>query len=264
MIRAASFFRGRMRGLFVLGAAAMVLTVSCGERATTDETAVAEEPLQVFAAASLTETFTEIGVKFEEQHGVEVELNYAGSSDLIAQIEQGAPAAVLASADEVNMKRAQEADLLTAESQLFASNTLVIATPPGNPAGIHSLVDVAGDEVLTVVCAPQVPCGAATQEVAETAGVELSPVSEESAVTDVLGKVRSGEADAGLVYRTDAQTAGGDVETIHFEGAEAVVSRYPIGILDDAPDPEVAEDFVEFVLSDQSQRILTDAGFTAP
>lgn len=242
----------------LLASAVMMATVSCGVY----EAGGQDERLRVFAAASLTETFSEIGEKFEAQHGVEVEFNFAGSSNLVSQIAQGAPAGVFASADESNMESAREIGVLTAEQ--FASNTLVITTPPGNPAAIESLEDMAGDDVISVVCAPQVPCGSAAKQVVEAADVELSPASEETAVTDVLGKVRSGEADAGLVYRTDARAAGADVETIEFDSAEQAVNHNLIGTLEEAPDPEMAENFVEFVLSDETRHILIDAGFTVP
>ncbi len=125
------------------------------------------------------------------------------------------------------MDSAVEAGLVAGEPSLFASNTLTIVTPPGNPAEVEDLEDLADNDVVTVVCAPQVPCGAATEQVTEAAGVALSPASEESAVTDVLGKVRAGEADAGLVYVTDARGAGEDVETIDFPEAHDVVNLYP-------------------------------------
>ena len=157
-------------------------------------------------------TFEEIGRRVRADHdGVKVEFNFAGSSDLVAQIQQGAPADVFASADEANMEKLTADDLQGSDPQTFASNTLEIAVPPGNPAGIESFQDLAEDGLNLVICAPEVPCGAATQTVAESAGVELKPVSEEQSVTDVLAKVTSGEADAGLVYVTDVIAAGDDV-----------------------------------------------------
>lgn len=249
------------------GAAATMLVIACGGAEGADDSAETSDlnaELQVFAAASLTETFTEIGERFEAEHGVPVVFNFAGSSDLVSQITQGAPADVFASADEANMDRAVEDDALAAEPELFAANTLVIVTPPQNPADVQSLEDLADEDSVVVVCAAQVPCGSATEEVTGAAGIELSPASEESAVTDVLGKVRAGEADAGLVYRTDAQGAGEDVETIEFDGADEVVNLYPIAPVNEASDPQAAEDFVEFAMSEESQQILSDAGFSSP
>lgn len=263
MTQAGSRDRDPAVRLSVLGVAALLLTAACSDSETVHATGSAE-PLRVYAAASLSNTFTELGEKFEDAHGVEVDFNFAGSADLVAQIEQGAPADVFASADELNMERAQQSGATAAEPELFAANTLVIVTPPENPAGVHTLEDLACDHVITIVCAQQVPCGAAAVEASQVSGVELSPASEENAVTDVLGKVRSGEADAGLVYRTDALGAGDDIRTMEFDGADEAVTYYPIALLNGADRDGFAEDFVEFVLSTEAQQVLSDAGFAAP
>ena len=157
--------------------------------------------------------------------------NFAGSSDLVAQIQQGAPGDVFASADEANMEKLTADDLQGSDPQAFASNTLEIAVPPGNPADMQSFQDLAEPGLKLVICAPEVPCGAATQKVAEAAGVTLKPVSEEQSVTDVLAKVTSGEADAGLVYVTDVMAAGDEVEGIEFPESVAAVNVYPIATL---------------------------------
>lgn len=216
----------------------------------------------VFAAASLTSTFEQVAEEFEAAHeGVEVELNFAGSSDLVAQIQEGAPADVFASADEANMEKLTAEGLEGSEPVAFASNTLQIAVPPGNPAGVASLQDLAGDGLNLVVCAPEVPCGAATAAVAESAGVELSPVSEEQSVTDVLAKVTTGEADAGLVYVTDVQVAGDDVEGVTFEESSAAVNVYPIATVAESDAADLAQAFVDLVLAETGQSILQEAGF---
>jgi molybdate transport system substrate-binding protein len=216
----------------------------------------------VFAAASLTSTFEQVAEEFEAAHeGVEVELNFAGSSDLVAQIQEGAPADVFASADEANMEKLTAEGLAGSEPVAFASNTLQIAVPPGNPAGVASLQDLAGDGLNLVVCAPEVPCGAATAAVAESAGVELSPVSEEQSVTDVLAKVTTGEADAGLVYVTDVQVAGDDVEGVTFEESSAAVNVYPIATVAESDAADLAQAFVDLVLAETGQSILHEAGF---
>lgn len=226
--------------------------------------------LTVFAAASLGEAFEELAVAFEAEHpGVEVEYNVAGSSTLVEQITAGAPADVFASADEHTMGRAVAAGEVSGEPAPFATNTLTLVTPPGNPAGISSLQDAAAADAKLVVCAPRVPCGAATTTLAQDAGVALSPVSEESQVTDVLGKVTSGEADAGLVYVTDAVGAGDAVETVALENAEAAVNTYPISVLraaeeNGAGQPELARAFVDHVLSDHGRSLLEDHGFGPP
>nr|WP_246021366.1 molybdate ABC transporter substrate-binding protein [Arthrobacter echini] len=221
--------------------------------------------ITVFAAASLEESFTELADRFEETRpGTVVTLNVAGSSDLATQISEGAPADVFASADEATMERIAATDLLDGEPVTFATNTLQLAVPPDNPADITSLADAARPGIRTVVCAAQVPCGAAAERVAEAAGVELSPVSEESSVTDVLGKISSGEADAGLVYVTDVRAAGDAVEGIAVPEAADVVNTYPIAALTDSEAAETAHAFVDFVTSADGRTVLEAAGFGAP
>ena len=221
--------------------------------------------LTVFAAASLTSSFEELGESFEKSHeGVQVAFNFAGSSDLVAQVQSGAPADVFASADEANMAKLTADDLQGSAPELFASNTLEIATPPDNPADVQSLQDLADPDINLVVCAPEVPCGAASQSLAEAAGVTLAPDSEEQSVTDVLGKVTSGEADAGLVYVTDVITAGDAVQGIELPESASVVNHYPIATVADSENADLAQEFVDLVLSDEGQQVLTDAGFGRP
>jgi len=219
----------------------------------------------VYAAASLTATFEELGKDFEQAHdGVEVTFNFAGSSDLVSQIQSGAPADVFASADEATMAKLTAEGLNGSDPELFATNTLQIAVPPDNPAGISSLQDLAEPGLNLVTCAPEVPCGVAAQGVAKAAGVTLRPVSEEQSVTDVLAKVTTGEADAGLVYVTDVLAAGSAVHGIDFPEARAVVNSYPIATIADSANDDLAEAFVDLVLSDDGRRVLTDAGFGQP
>lgn len=224
-----------------------------------------ETTLTVYAAASLTAAFEEIAAEFEKEHdGVRVELSLGGSSDLATQIQEGAPADVFASADTATMDELVAEDLTGAEPEAFATNTLEIAVPPGNPAGIQGLSDLAEPGLALVVCAAEVPCGAAARAVAEAAGVTLDPVSEEQSVTDVLGKITSGEGDAGLVYVTDVASAGDDVEGIAFPEAGDVVNTYPIAPIADSDEPGLAADFTELVLSDRGQGILAGLGFGPP
>ncbi|HVQ49320.1 MAG TPA: molybdate ABC transporter substrate-binding protein [Mycobacterium sp.] len=221
--------------------------------------------ITVFAAASLKSTFTELGAQFEKDNpGTKVAFNFAGSSDLVAQLTQGAPADVFASADMKNMTKAVDADLLAGDPVNFASNTLTIVTPPGNPKGIASFTDLAKPGTQVVVCAPQVPCGSATDKVEQAAGVALTPVSEESAVTDVLGKITSGQADAGLVYVTDAKGAGDKVTAIPFPESSGAVNTYPIAALKESTNPAAAQKFVELVTGPQGQEVLASAGFAGP
>lgn len=235
----------------------LVALAGCGE-----SDASAGDTLTVYAAASLTVSFEELADDFESGHpGVEVELNLAGSSDLAAQIQEGAPADVFASADEAPMARLTQDDLTGSTARAFASNTLQIAVPPGNPGSVATLADLADPRLAVVVCAPEVPCGAAARTAAEAGGVRLSPVSEEQSVTDVLGKVTSGEADAGLVYVTDVLAAGDAVQGIAFPEAAGAVNDYPIATLSDADSPELAQEFVDLVLGEAGQRVLRDDGF---
>ncbi|MET0928201.1 MAG: molybdate ABC transporter substrate-binding protein [Aeromicrobium sp.] len=221
--------------------------------------------ITVFAAASLKSSFTEIGQKFEaENKGVTVKFNFAGSSDLVAQIQQGAPADVLASADTKNMDKAAGDDLVEGTPANFATNTLEIATPPDNPAKIDSLDDLADPDVKVVICAAEVPCGAAAAGVEQAGGVDIQPVSEEQSVTDVLNKVITGEADAGLVYVTDVKTAGDTVLGVTFPEADQVVNTYPIAALSGSENKDVAQAFADFVTGTEGQAVLAAAGFATP
>ena len=219
----------------------------------------------VFAAASLKSTFTELGGQFEKAHpGTHVTFNFAGSSDLAAQLAAGAPADVFASADTGTMTTVVDSGLTSGDPVDFAANTLTIVTPPENPAKITSFADLATPDLQVVVCAPQVPCGSATEKIEKATGVTLSPVSEESAVTDVLGKVTSGQADAGLVYITDAAAAGDSVTTVAFPESVRAVNTYPIAALSDSTNPAAAQQFVELVTGPQGRDTLSAAGFAAP
>jgi molybdate transport system substrate-binding protein len=251
----------RTAKLFASAAVLSVVLAGCG---TTQRTAD-EGKLIVFAAASLHQSFTQIGQQFESDNpGVDVELSFAGSSDLVTQLTQGAPADVFASADTKNMDKAAQAGLLAGVPVNFASNTLTIAVAPGNPKRIKSFRDLTRPGITVVVCAPQVPCGSATTEVENATGVKLDSVSEESSVTDVLGKVASGQADAGLVYVTDVIGAGDKVASVPFPEAANVVNTYPIATLKDAGNPGLARKFVEAVTSQAGQKALGAAGFAKP
>jgi molybdate transport system substrate-binding protein len=219
----------------------------------------------VFAAASLQQAFTRIGHGFEAAHpGTTVAFSFAGSADLVGQLVAGAPADVFAAADTATMRKVTDAGLGAGDPAAFATNTLTIVTPPDDPAGVASLADLARPGTQVVVCAPQVPCGAATEQVERATGTALHPVSEESSVTDVLGKVTSGEADAGLVYVTDAAAAGRAVRSVPFPEAAQAVNTDPVVVLDDARQPALARDFAAFVTGPQGQRVLHAAGFGPP
>ncbi len=220
--------------------------------------------LTIYAAASLGKAFDELAKDFEAQHpAVDIQpVVYDGSSTLATQLIEGAPADVFASADENNMKKVVDAQLAT-DPQLFASNTLVIATPKGNPGGVKSLHDLSNPGLTVVLCAPEVPCGAAAKTLLANQNVTVTPASLEQNVTAVLTKVASGDADAGLVYATDV-LGNADVESILPAGAEDVVNQYPIVAMTGAANPDAAAAFVAYVLSDKGQEVLAGLGFGAP
>ncbi|AWE41783.1 MULTISPECIES: molybdate ABC transporter substrate-binding protein [unclassified Actinobaculum] len=220
--------------------------------------------ITVFAAASLIDVLPEVEEAFHTKYpDVALTYNFGGSSGLVDQLEGGARADVLLTANVTTMENADDADLID-DSYSFTSNTLVIVVPAGNPAGVTGLADGSLDNTKVVICAPEVPCGEATQKLAAINDVTLQPVSEEQAVTDVLGKVASGEADAGLVYTTDAQGAGDQLEVIEIENADQVVNDYRIAILREAANPQAAQAFTDFVLSERGQEILHAHGFQDP
>ncbi len=212
----------------------------------------------IYAAASLRAAFDEIAAEFAaENPGVTVNpIVYDGSSTLVTQLLEGAQADVLATAAEKNMADAAE---LAPNPQLFATNTLVVATPADNPGNVTTLADLA--TAVTVLCAPDVPCGAASEKLLAAQGVTVTPASLEQNVTAVLVKVAEGEADAGLVYATDV-IGEQDVASFVPDGAADVINKYPIAVLEGASDAGKA--FVEFVLSDTGQAILASYGFGSP
>lgn len=244
--------------VFALGGCASTAGSTPSPSATTEQSSLNGD-LTVYAAASLSGAFDAIGEAFvAENPEVRFSPVYDGSSTLVTQILEGAPADVFASADEANMDKAAD---VAVDPTLFASNTLVLAVPSGNPGGVETLADLA--DVTTVLCAPEVPCGAASAKLLAAADVTVDASSLEQNVTAVLTKVAASEADAGLVYATDV-IGRSDVEAVVPDGADEVVNRYPIAALSDAPNAEAADAFVAFVLSDAGQKILADFGFGAP
>lgn len=233
--------------------------------ASASETPKLSGTVTVYAAASLKATFTKLASEFEAANpGTKVALSFAGSSDLVTQITQGAPADVFASADTKNMAKLSDAKLLDGTATNFATNVLTIAVPPSNPASISSFADLAKPGVKVVVCASQVPCGSAAQTIEKATGTTLKPVSEESSVTDVLGKVASGEADAGLVYVTDVKGAGDKVKGITFPEADKAVNTYPIGTVGTSKNKDLASAFIALVTGSEGKKVLGDAGFGTP
>ena len=252
--------RSLVSAIAVLG----LVTASCGSD-DSDSADTTTGDITVFAAASLTAAYTEIGEAFMTEYpSTEVTFNFASSSDLVTQINEGAPADVYASADQANMTKLTDAGGNAGEPQVFATNSLQIVVEPGNPKGIATVADLANPDVLYVTCAPEVPIGKYAARVLTTAGVTVTPVSLEENVKGIVTKVTLGEADAGIVYTTDVIAAGAEAEGVDIPADINVIATYPLVATADAPNPEGATAFVDFVVSDQGQKILASYGFTAP
>lgn len=220
-----------------------------------------DQTLTVLAAASLTETFTELAETFEDEHpGVEVQLVFGSSTTLAEQAVDGAPGDVLATADSRAMEVAADGGVTAQAPEAFALNELVIVTPPGNPANVTGLGSLAQPGVDWARCVTSAPCGALAETALAQRASQAEPVTEEVDVKAVLARVVAGEVDAGLVYRTDAIAAGNDVETVE-TGPAAPSTIYEISTLDDS---EPASEFVRLVLGDAGQTVLREAGFQAP
>lgn len=214
-----------------------------------------DTPGVVFAAASLSTSLQELA----DGSDVAVEFSFDGSNSLVDQILGGAPADVFASADTATMDRAVEEGIAQGDPVRFATNVLVLVTPAGNPADVTGL-DESLQGAKLVTCAPEVPCGRASQALAGTLGVTLVPVSEEGSVTDVLGKVTSGEADAGLVYATDAAGAGAAVQTIEIPEAAKSPNEYWVVPVKGGGAAR-ADAFIDLVTGQQGQDLLGEYGF---
>lgn len=218
--------------------------------------------LTVFAAASLTDAFSEMGEAFEAEHaGVQVRFSFGGSSTVREQVMEGAPADVVATASPGPMDDLHDAGVVD-RPQVLATNRLQLAVPAGNPAGVSGLDDLARGELLIGVCDPDVPCGALAVDVLDAAGVVADPDTEEPDVRALLTKIGAGELDAGLVYATDVLASPDDVDGIDLPDAVPSTTEYPIAATRDAP--EAAHDFLAFAVGDAGQRILRAHGFGAP
>jgi molybdate transport system substrate-binding protein len=218
----------------------------------------------VSAAASLTDAFADIEAAFEEANpDVDVILNLGGSSALREQILEGAPADVFASANTSNMDQVVEADEAS-DPEIFVTNVLQIAVPPGNPGGMTGLDDFAREELFIGLCEEAVPCGDFGRQALENAGVTPSIDTNTPDVRALLTLVEEAELDAGIVYVTDVTSTDGAVEGVDIPDEFNVVATYPIAALADAPNPDAAAAFVAFVLSDEGQAILAEYGFGAP
>lgn len=218
----------------------------------------------VFAAASLSESFTALGKAFESAHpGAKVEQSFAGSPALVAQIEAGAPADVIATADTANMDRLEKAGLLDGKPAPFAGNRLEIAVEHGNPKGVRRLADLAREDLVVILAAEAVPAGRYAREALRKAGVTVEPRSLEENVKAVVNKIALGEADAGIVYATDVQSAGERITGVPIPEEENVLATYPIALVKRAEPRALASAFQAFVVSGEGRAILASFGFSA-
>ena len=239
-------------------------TTTTEKASTTTAKAGVSGDVVVFAAASLTASFTEIGDAFmtENPHAT-VTFNFDASSTLVTQIGEGAPADVFASADEANMTKLTDAGGNAGEPAVFATNTLQIIVGKGNPKGITGVADLANPDILYVTCAPEVPIGKYGAQVLTNAGVTVTPVSLEENVKGIVTKVTTGEADAGIVYKTDVTAAGDQAEGVDIPADINVMATYPRGVTTDAANPEGAAAWAAFITGSEGQSILAEYGFEA-
>ena len=218
----------------------------------------------VFAAASLTDAFTELADRFEAAHpGVDVELNLAGSANLREQILDGAPADVVATANPSTMAGIDEAGLLATEPVVFARNRLVLAVPVDNPGGVLTLADLADPDLLVGLCAEGVPCGDLARQALDGEGITPSIDTAEPDVRALVARLAAGELDAGIVYVTDVAASDGALVALEAPVLDAAVAEYPIAVVSDGPNPAAADALVDFVLGDQGRLLLDAFGFSA-
>lgn len=237
------------------------LTPSAGQTSTTTELS---GPINVFAAASLKESFTTLGTTFEEAHpGTKITFNFGPSSGLAASIISGAPADIFASASTSTMDNVVAAQLAN-DPKTFASNIMQIAVPVANPGHVDSLDDLAKSGVKVALCQAQVPCGTVAAKVFSNAGLKVTPVTQEVDVKAVLTKVTLGEVDAGVVYVTDVRAAGDRVTGIDIPKDVNASTAYPIAALTRSANGTTAQAFSDYVRSDEGRQVLTAAGFASP
>lgn len=220
-----------------------------------------DESVLVLAASSLTDALATIETAFEAAHpGIDVELSFGGSTTLTVQLDEGAPADVIALADTLPMAALSDAGLVD-EPALFATNTMVLATPTDNPGRVDGIDDLSDPALLVGVCAPQVPCGRYARQVFDQAGVEIAADTEEPNVRALAAKIASAELDAGLVYATDVRALSDRLATVALPDGIDVRAEYPIAVVADTSHRDAAQRFVDFVASPAAQAILADSGF---
>ena len=257
-----------MRRFTVIAAAlAAVAAAGCsssGSASSSSSPSPSGGTITVFAAASLTESFTQLGKQFEAAHpGDTVKFSFGPSSGLAEQITSGAPADVFASAAPANMDQVVSAGD-AANPQDFAKNTAEVATPPTNPGNVTSLNDLAKKSVKVALCQPQVPCGVVAAEVFKNAGITVKPVTLQPDVKSVLTQVETGNVDAGMVYVTDVKAAGSKVKGVPIPASDNASTLYPIATISSSKHKSEAQAFMNYVLSSAGQQVLAAAGFEKP
>ncbi|MEU7034650.1 molybdate ABC transporter substrate-binding protein [Streptomyces sp. NPDC046237] len=266
-------FSGRRVAAAVVAAALLVPLAACGNEddrkstggSTSGSTSASGAPkadLTVLAAASLTDVFKTAGAAYEKAHpGTKITFSFAGSQELVAQVAQGSPADALVTADTKSMAKVK-AD--TGTPTVIARNRLVIATGEGNPHKVDELKDLADTKLKVVLAAPEVPAGKYSKQVLDARKITVKPVSQEPNVRAVLSKVELGEADAGLVYRTDAAAAPDKVDAVEIPDAQNAIAAYPAATLKESRNAGAAAAFVAWLSTPEAQKILQDAGFQKP
>jgi molybdate transport system substrate-binding protein len=254
--------RSRTRLAAVLAAVALLLA-GCGggDEPAGGGTAASPGELKVFAAASLTAAFGQLGERFTAANGTKVTFNFAGSQALATQLRQGAPADVFASADTANMDKVRD---LVGTPQSFAGNLLQIVVEQGNPKDVRGLDGLARKDVKVVLAAEEVPAGRYARQLLDQAGVRVQPVSLEDNVKAVVTKVSLGEADAGIVYATDVAAGGDEVEGVGIPTEQNVAATYPIATVKASRSQDRAQAFVDLVRSAAGQAVLHSFGFLPP
>jgi molybdate transport system substrate-binding protein len=253
---------------FAVIAAVLAAAAAAGCSSSTSSPSAGSSPatgtITVFAAASLTESFTQLGKQFEAAHpGDTVKFSFGPSSGLATQITSGAPADVFASAAPGNMDDVVNAGDASSP-QNFAKNIMEVATPPDNPGNVESVKDLADDSVKVALCQPQVPCGVVAAEVFKNAGITVKPVTLQPDVKSVLTQVETGNVDAGMVYVTDVQAAGSKVNGVTIPASDNASTLYPIATINSSKHKSIAQAFLNYVLSPAGQQVLAAAGFEKP
>jgi len=250
----------------ILAALVAVAAAGCSSSSSAPSTSSSSSggTITVFAAASLMETFTQIGKQFEAAHkGDTVKFSFGPSSGLATEITGGAPADVFASASPATMDVVVKAGD-AASPQTFAKNFMEVAVPPNNPANVTSVTDLAKSSVKVALCQPQVPCGAVAAEVFKNAAITVKPVTLQADVDSVLTQVELGNVDAGMVYVTNVLSAGSKVKGITIPASDNASTLYPIATISSSKHKSEAQAFINYVLSPAGQQVLAAAGFQKP